>query len=205
MADDGEVYIYPGEQNLHVDNLKCCTCEKLDESDCKGNVMVVKLIWMICHKFNGFDAVIEYVADVEMHCEGYDEFGQKQVKLVDTFNHFKVVISLELDKNTPNKASLQNENKDASVEESCLSLLGDLESPSVWLVHAEQGESDEVLAEHHFIFLFCHQVEYLLLDTAFKLNVQGLIGVVRNISLLIFYRVAQFVLISLRCFLRSER
>jgi len=59
-----------------------------------------------------------------------------------------------------------------------LSLLGDLVSPSVWLVHAEQSESHEVLAKHDLVLLFGHLLEYLELSHVLFLEVNGVLATV---------------------------
>lgn len=117
MADDGKVYICPREQNLDIDNLKCCTGEELDKPDCQGNISFVKFIGMIGHKFNRSYAILENVTNIKMHRQGHDEFRQKQIKLVKTFDCFKVRVGFsELLEKAPNEAGLKNENKDASIE-----------------------------------------------------------------------------------------
>ena len=69
-----------------------------------------------------------------------------------------------------------------------MSLLSDLVLSSIWLVHAEQGESHEVLAKHYSIFLFCDLVEDFLFDGAFFLNVHCLVVIIGcMISLLLVY------------------
>ena len=162
MADDGKVYIHPGEQYLHINNLEGCTSEKLNKPNCNCYVLLVKFIWMIRHEFDRSDAIMEYAADIKMHSQSDNELGQKEFEWSNTFNKIKVLIILELAKDAPNETALENEDEGASMQESSLSLLSDLVLSSVWLVHAEQGEHHEVLAEHHSIFLFCeHSVDSL--------------------------------------------
>ena len=178
MADNGEVHARPGEQNLHIDNFKCCTRVQLDKPDYQRNIQLVKLICMVRHVFDCGYGILEYATDIKMHSQSDDEFGQKQVEFANTINHFKLLISTEFDENTPNETGLENENEGACVEESSLSLLSDLVLSSIWLVHAEQGKSHEVLTKHDFIFLLCCLIEYFLFDRAFLLKVHCLICII---------------------------
>ena len=178
MADNGEVHARPGEQNLHIDNFECCTRVQLDKPDYQGYIQLVKLIRMVRHVFDCAYGILEYATDIEMHSQSDDEFGQKQVEFANTINHLKLLISTEFDENTPNETCLENENEGASVEESSLSLLSNLVLSSIWLVHAEQGKSHEVLTKNNFIFLFCHLIEYFLFDRAFLLKVHCLICII---------------------------
>ena len=67
MADDGEVDVDPGEQYLHIDDLKYCAGEKLGESNKESIIPTVKFIRVVCHEFYRFNAILEYIANIQMH------------------------------------------------------------------------------------------------------------------------------------------
>lgn len=113
-----------------------------------------------------------------MHSQSDNELGQKQIELVNSFIGIKVRVILEFFENAPDEASLENENECAGIEESRLSLLGDLVLPSVWLVHAEQSESHEIFAKHDLVLLFGDLLEYLQLNRVLFLEIHGLFATV---------------------------
>ena len=73
MADDGEVDAYPREQYLHVDDLEYCAGEKVGEPNHKSNIFTVKFIRVVCHELYRFNAILENIANIQMHGQSDDE------------------------------------------------------------------------------------------------------------------------------------